>query len=392
MKHLLNRKNIELLLEQAIFSIFNFVIVINLYKDISTIEIAAIGVNLTALYAAVSISRNLISGEFTQSKFPFSAIKIQATLRMAALRGLAALPFVSVIMWISCFFTKTDFETSVLMLLISLEVVFVDNFRQIQILYQKLQFMILSLIGSILFALLVVPLFGKKHNLTLLFWFFTFLFYLLIIIVKYGVFSAKNSQDELIGLDFVSRKSITLESFSNHLLFYLYNLAFFQVNPLLSGEIRLITAWVVNSASSLYITLNNFYSIKLVNHDSNLKEQKSINLLSFFTLSFTGIFFYGFHDLLPVGNIEIDFWLIFGACVSSVAFFIHSRISILYLHGLQGRKFLLRRFLTWSVILGLQLIGTLFFAENGFVAGSVLSFVYVLRVYDHALIKTTLLR
>lgn len=392
MKHLLNRKSLELLLEQAIFSIFNFLIVINLYKYISTIEIAAIGVNLTALYAAVSISRNLISGEFTQSKFPFSTLKIQDTLRMAALRGLSVLPFVSVIMWISCLFTKTDFETTVLMLLISIEVIFVDNFRQIQILYQRFNFMILSLIASILSTLLVVPLIGKKHNLTLLFWLSAFFFYLVLIIMKYGLYSTKNSQNELTGLNFVSRKSITLESFSNHSLFYLYNLVFFQFNPFLAGEVRLITAWVVNSASSLYITLNNFYSIKLVNYDSNLKEQKSINLLAFITLSFTGIVFYRFHHLLPVGNIKIDVWLIFGVCASSVAFFIHSRISILYLHGLHSSKFLLHRFLTWFVLLSFQLIGTLFFTKNGFIAGSVLSLVYVLSVYNKALLHTTLLR
>lgn len=393
MKKLLNRENFELLLEQAIFSIYNFLIVINLYKNLNTIEIAAIGVNITALYGSVSISRNIISGDFTQSKFPFSVITIQDTLKIALRRGLSVVPVVSIVMLFSCTLTKTDFETSLLIVLISVEVIFVDNFRQIQILHHKFRFMIISLVFSIIITFLIMRLLDQNHNFTWLFWFFTLLVYLIAVTVKYKLYSAKISCKEFMDFNFVSRKSITLESFSNHTLFYLYNLIFFQVNPILSGEIRLITAWIVNSASSLYITLNNFYAIKLVNHNSDLKEQKNINWLAILALMCSSVIFYQVHYFFyPVGNAEIDLWLILGTCISSVTFFIHSRISILILHGVQYHKFFSLRFLTWSLILSLQLFPTIFFGENGFIAGSSISFVYVLRIYNLALMQTNLLR
>lgn len=392
MKHLVNRSNLELLFEQAIFSIFNFIVVINIYNDISTLEVAAMGVNITALYGTVSISRNLISGEFTQSKFPLNAIKLEIILRIICIRTLAVSPVVLIVILLSCFFTKTDVETTRLLLLISAEVIFVDNFRQIQILYNKLQFMSANMISSILLTYLLFVWLKPGHQLALMFWLFSFFFYFLIALARYHKIFGRQDQKEFFNSRFVSRKSIILESFSNHSLFYFYNLVFFQINPILSGEIRLITAWIVNAASSLYITLNNYYTIKLVNYDSTYQEQRSINLLAFLTLAVTSLSFSVFHSFVPLSNIKIDTWLIFGTCISSITFFIHSRISVLYLHAMQFPKFLTLRSMTWTTTLAMQLIGTYFFGEKGFIIGSVFSSVYVINSYNRALANSKMVK
>lgn len=392
MKHLANRRNFELLFEQAIFSVFNFIVIINLYNNISIIDVAAMGVNITALYGAVSISRNLVSGEFTQSRFPNEAIKIESVLRKVCVRVFSVVPVVTIIISISCYLTNTSLETTILLLLISVEVLLVDNLRQIQILYLNLRFMIVNLMSSIVFTYLLMFSLKRESQKVLTFWLFTFLFYSIFAILKYfNIFKSKN-EEILISSNFVSRKSITLESFSNHSLFYLYNLIFFQINPLLSGDNRLITAWIVNAASSLYITLNNYYTIRLVNYNSTYQEQKSINFLAFFTLVLTSFTFLIFHSFIPFSNIKIDAWLIFGSCVSSLTFFIHSRISVLYLHAIPFRQFLTLRTLTWIITLSMQLFGTYFFDKTGFIVGSILSFLYVFDGYHRALAATKMLK
>lgn len=392
MKHLANRRNFQLLFEQAIFSVFNFIVIISLYNNISIIEVAAMGVNITALYGAVSICRNLVSGEFTQSRFPNEAIKIESVLRKVCVRVFSVVPVVTIIISISCYMTNTSLETTILLLLISVEVLLVDNLRQIQILYLNLRFMIVNLMSSIVFTYILMFSLKPESQKVLMFWLFTFLFYSIFAILKYfKIFKSKN-EEILIISDFVSRKSITLESFSNHSLFYLYNLIFFQINPLLSGDNRLITAWIVNAASSLYITLNNYYTIRLVNYNSTYQEQKSINYLAFLTLVLTSFTFLIFHSFIPFSNIKIDAWLIFGSCVSSLTFFIHSRISVLYLHAIPFRQFLTLRTLTWIITLSMQLFGLYFFDKTGFIVGSILSFLYVFDGYQRALAATKMLK
>ena len=392
MKHFLNRSNITLLIEQAIFSIFNFIVVINLYNDISTLEVASMGVNITALYGAVSVARNLISGEFTQSEFPVNSVKLESLLRIICIRTLAVSPFVLMVMVLSCYFTKTDLRTTMLLLIISVEVIFVDNFRQVQILYSKLQFMSVNLILSILFTCLLVISFKPENQPALMFWLFSFLFYVLIALARYSKIFRRLDQEWFVSSKFVSRKSITVESFTNHSLFYFYNLFFFQINPLLSGEIRLITAWIVNAASSLYITLNNYYTIRLVNYDSSSTEQKSINLLAFLTLTVTALSFSVLHFFVPLTSIKIDALLTFGTCVSSFTFFVHSRISVLYLHAMPFPKFLRLRSTTWAITLSMQLLTTYFLGKEGFVIGSVISCIYVIKGYNRALANSEMLK
>jgi len=166
LKNFLNRTNFELLVEQSIFSLFNFIIVVSMFKELTKIQIAAIGVNLTALYAVVSISRNLISGEFTQSNFPSAFIRVENLLRITAVRALQISPFVLLTMFTSCLMTKLDLETSALMLLLSVEVIVVDNFRQIQILYKNLIMMSLHLVISITITFLIFAFFHQINEHT----------------------------------------------------------------------------------------------------------------------------------------------------------------------------------------------------------------------------------
>lgn len=392
MRHFLNRSNFELFVEQTIFSFFNFIIVVSMFKELSRIQIAAIGVNLTALYALVSIARNLISGEFTQSKFPSAFIGIENLIRITAVRALQISPFLVLIMFTSCLITKLDFETSAMMVALSIEVMIIDNLRQIQILYQKLKFMSLNLVISITLTVLIFVFIDQRNNTSLQFWMITSLLYIFITFTKYRVFSTEKSQTRMKDLDYVSRNSITVESFLNHILFYLYTLTFFHLNPTLSGDVRLITAWVVNSASTLYFSLNNLYTIKLVNRDSNYDEQKNINYFAFFTLFATGLLFSQCHDSLPIPQAEFDFWLIAGTCISYLSFFIHSRIAVLFLHDMKSSKFVFYRFLTWSAVLGQQLVGIYYFGKPGFIFSSILSLLSVLWIYFLALSNTSLLK
>ena len=392
MKHFISRKNFALLVEQALFSLFNFLIVVNIYSDISILQVASIGVNITALYAAISISRNMISGEFTQSKFPIDDIKLERILKVVCVRTLAASPFVIIVILLSCFFTRTDTETTRHLVIISVEVILVDNFRQIQILYQRLQFMSVNLFLSILLTYLMFVSLNLEDESALNFWLYSLFFYLLILFLRYYKILGRYNQEDLGKFQFVSRKSITVESLSNHLLFYFYNLVLFQFNPLLSGEIRLFTAWIVNSASSLYITLNNYYTIKLVNKQSTEKEQRSINFLAFFSLAVSCFIFSVFYSFITLNNIKFDTWLILGTCISSVTFFIHSRIAVLNLHAMPFSKFLRLQTLTWVITLGIQLIGTYFFGELGFIISSLFSCVYVINCYDRALSSSTLVK
>lgn len=392
MKHFVSRKNFALLAEQALFSLFNFLIVVNIYNDISIFQVASLGVNITALYAAISISRNMISGEFTQSKFPIYDIKLERILKVVCVRTLAASPFLIIVILFSCFFTSTDKETTRHLVIISLEVILVDNFRQIQILYQKLQFMSVNLIFSILLTYLMFVSLNPEDESALDFWLYSLFFYLLIFFVRYYKILGRYNKKDLDNFKFVSRKSITVESLSNHLLFYFYNLILFQFNPLLSGEIRLFTAWIVNSASSIYITLNNYYTIKLVNRHSTEKEQRSINFLAFFSLAASCFIFSVFYSFVALDNIKFDAWLILGTCISSVTFFIHSRIAVLNLHAMPSKEFIRLRTFTWVITLGIQLIGTYFFGELGFIISSFFSCYYVINCYDRALKSSTLVK
>lgn len=392
MKHFINRNNFTLLFEQAIFSLFNFLVVINIYRDISTIQIASIGVDITALYGAVSICRNLISGAFIQNKFPVSEFRLEHLLKIISVRALLYTPLIILVIIVSCYLTSTDSQTTWHLIVISIEIIFVDNFRQIQILYRKVQFMSVNLILSILLSSLIFNLMSLRGNLALKFWFLTLSFYLIIFLAKYFKIFARFSDNELFDVKSISRKVIVIESLANHSIFYLYNFIFFHFNPLLSGEIRLITAWVVNAASSLYVTLNNYYTIRLVNSESNIQEQRSINLLAFLSLTISGLLFSVFQSIIPINNLKIDYWLIFGTCVSSISFFIHSRILVLYLHHVAFGKIISIRALTWTVNLGIQLIGTYFFEKTGFIISSFISFLFVLRLYENALIKSSMPR
>lgn len=385
MKHFINRKNVELLIEQALFSLFNFLIIVNVYSDLSILQVASIGVNITALYASISISRNVISGEFTQSKFPVDDFKLEHVLKVVCIRTLTSSPFLIFVILTSCFLTKTDIGTSGLLVVISVEVLLVDNFRQIQILYQRLRFMSVNLFISISLTYLIFILFNLENESALYFWLYSLFLYLLIFFARYNRILRQFSREELDNFQFVSRKSITVESLSNHLLFYFYNLILFQFNPLLSGEIRIITAWIVNSASSLYITLNNIYTIKLVNKQSTEKEQRSINFLALFSLIVSCFIFSILYSFISLSNIKFDIWLILGTCISSFAFFVHSRIAVLYLHSMPSSKFLGLRTLTWVMTLGILLIGVYFFGELGFIISSFFSCVYVIRYYERAL-------
>jgi hypothetical protein len=385
LKHFINRKNVELLIEQALFSLFNFLIIVNVYSDLSILQVASIGVNITALYASISISRNVISGEFTQSKFPVDDFKLEHVLKVVCIRTLTSSPFLIFVILTSCFLTKTDIGTSGLLVVISVEVLLVDNFRQIQILYQRLRFMSVNLFISISLTYLIFILFNLENESALYFWLYSLFLYLLIFFARYNRILRQFSREELDNFQFVSRKSITVESLSNHLLFYFYNLILFQFNPLLSGEIRIITAWIVNSASSLYITLNNIYTIKLVNKQSTEKEQRSINFLALFSLIVSCFIFSILYSFISLSNIKFDIWLILGTCISSFAFFVHSRIAVLYLHSMPSSKFLGLRTLTWVMTLGILLIGVYFFGELGFIISSFFSCVYVIRYYERAL-------
>ena len=392
MKHFISHKNFALLVEQALFSLFNFLIVVNIYNEISILQVASVGVNITALYAAISISRNMISGEFTQSKFPIDEINLERILKVVCVRTLAASPFVMIVILLSCFLTRTDTQTTKLLVIISVEVILVDNFRQIQILYQRMPFMSANLIFSVLLTYFMFVLFNLEDESALNYWLFSLFFYLLFLFARYYKILSRYNQNELKNFKFVSRKSITVESLSNHSLFYFYNLILFQFNPLLSGEIRLITAWIVNSASSLYITLSNYYAIKLVNNQSTEKEQKSINFLAFFSLAVSSFIVSVFSPMLALNNIKFDAWLILGTCISSLSFFIHSRIAVLYLHAMPFSKLIKLRALTWSITLGIQLIGTFFFQDLGFITSSFLSCVYVINCYNRALSSSNLVK
>jgi hypothetical protein len=215
LKHFINRKNVELLIEQALFSLFNFLIIVNVYSDLSILQVASIGVNITALYASISISRNVISGEFTQSKFPVDDFKLEHVLKVVCIRTLTSSPFLIFVILTSCFLTKTDIGTSGLLVVISVEVLLVDNFRQIQILYQRLRFMSVNLFISISLTYLIFILFNLENESALYFWLYSLFLYLLIFFARYNRILRQFSREELDNFQFVSRKSITVESLSN---------------------------------------------------------------------------------------------------------------------------------------------------------------------------------
>ena len=129
-----------------------------------------------------------------------------------------------------------------------------------------------------------------------------------------------------------------------------------------------------------------------MNKQSNEKEQRSINFLAFFSLAVSCFIFSVFYSFITINNIKFDAWLILGTCISSVTFFIHSRIAVLNLHAMPFSKFLRLRTLTWVITLGIQLIGTYFFGELGFIISSFFSCVYVIKCYNRALSSSTLVK
>lgn len=388
MKNFLNFKSLQLLGEQALFSIFNFLIVIFLYHGYTYSQVGSIGVNITALYGLVSISRNLISGDFTQDEFSTTEIKLEDVLAIVLIRSLKIAPVTSFGLLFSCLLTKTDLSSSFLFLIISIQVTIVDNFRQVEILFSKMNFMSVNLILSVLFSTILFLLIGPDDNRALKFWIVTFFFYIMINLIRVSKISTQIFKVNSRWDSSISRKDITLESFFNHSMFFIFNYLFFYFDPTLSGKVRLITAWIVNSASSLYITLGNFYNIKMVNGHSTKSEQRGINTLALTSLSLCAIAFSVISSFLPFNNFFLNGWILFGTCISSLSFFIHSRISVLYLHSNFSNNFLIARITTWFLTLSLQLFPTILFADFGFFVGSIASFFFVTFCYESALSRT----
>jgi hypothetical protein len=164
------------------------------------------------------------------------------------------------------------------------------------------------------------------------------------------------------------------------------------MNPVLTGEIRLITAWVINSASTIYITLNNYYSIKFVNGDSTRREQRAINAFAMSILLVIGLIFFSVQSLIPFIDVVLDFWLIIGTCFSSLSFFVHSRIAILYLQTKTPVDFFIWRALTWAFTLIIQLFGVYIYGTLGFILCSILSCSYVFFLYERALSALSMLK
>jgi hypothetical protein len=358
----------------------------------SNAGIAAMGVNITAIWGIISVARNFISGDFTQGKFQAKEIPIEITLKRVIVRSIAMSPFAAIFILLSCNYTQTNFVTTFLLIIITLELLFVDNLRQIQVLYQKFRTMGCIFCISLFFTFFLHIFVNFTNQKALAFWFVTLFFYLIFSLIRYSAIFRRNQEGALLICNSISRKWITWESISNHLSFYLFNVFLFQMNPVLTGEIRLITAWVINSASTIYITLNNYYSIKFVNGESTRREQRAINAFAMSILLVIGLIFFSVQSLIPFIDVVLDFWLIIGTCISSLSFFVYSRIAILYLQTKTPVDFFIWRALTWAFTLIIQLFGVYIYGTLGFILCSILSCSYVFFLYERALSALSMLK
>lgn len=381
------KKDFKLLFEQGFFSAFNFLLIIFLFKNLSAQEIAAYGVNLTALYGGISILRNLIVGDFLNRQGLLIPTEFSSSVKIIFIRTTFLSPLIFLLLLSSNFLLGGKIYNGLQFAEIGILILFIDSIRQISISFSKYVFLIWSFFISISLTCITVTIFFDFD--VFLFWKIQAMLYIGSFVCIHLYTRTTNSDTNQLKLFSKFNTLIFLDGLFNHLIFYVYNLLFFKLCLEIAADVRLINIYVVNLASTIYTNLKTNYSIRLLEGRSSIAEQRILNFVCFFSLFSASIGVSIFQKMGFLQNLNLDKVLLVGTCLASSFYFIHSRLTIFYVNMMSTSRFLLIKVSSWCIPLGTILVLTKIAGILGLFISTLLMNFFVLLLFEIALKRSS---
>ena len=377
------------LIDQLLFSCLNFSFTIILIGNISIYQTAQVGVMLTTLYITISIARNYVSGSYFFSRT--NPMKDERNVFLGLVFKTVKLsPISFCCMFFTANFLELELTASFRFGILTSTFIVVDNLRQIALIKRNpTESIKLFFLTSFFFLCIFYPLTTNLTLTTLDLW----ILFLLLYVLSYFISLRSKLR---VTIDSISEtfqdfsRPLILDSILNHCIFYFYNLLFFVIDFYVTGEIRLITIWIVNIASTVYTTLNSTFTLNLINGKSTKMEQRFLNVLALLSLVFSLLSIFLIRNFVNVTNFPSDLLLSFCACLSFLAFFIHSRITALIVRSFTLSIFLTLKVFSWLIILMIVLIPFWLFGKVGFEVGSAISLLVSITFFEIAMKYSTL--
>jgi hypothetical protein len=360
---LLRNSFVPMLFEQLLNSAITFVFTLLIIRGRNLVDIAAIGVSLTGLYLLLTVSRYVAN-----SRSLISIGDFQSGETFLLKHSLVKLLQLSPILFLGMFSISTlsglDANTSLHFATLLIVAAVWDSIRTVSIRTRGPQLLILGNMMSLIVLLITVSLLTIHLNFLNL-WSLTLsassVCYILL--RRHLRDRTEYFKKYIEEPSYVLTSSVTVEILIAQLIILIWSYFLLQFKPYFSGELRLTQIWVINIASTFYVTLSTLKHKEFLSGKFSINSLTRVNYFAALCLFVAGAHFIIISHFKYFDLPRIDFKTILGTSCLFYTFFVYSRNALLYPYLYKPSQFVLRR--AGALVLLFSIVtSSLFFVGN----------------------------